>query len=451
MTGAAKHTVGTSGGCLKVVMLLAVVSLPAEVWGQAPACGPLDAEIDRRCAEVEAQVIAWRRDLHAHPELSNREFRTAAVVAEHLRKLGMEVRTEVGHTGVVGVLRGAQAGPVVALRADMDALPVTEAVELPFASKVTTLYNGAEVGVMHACGHDIHTAVLMGVAQVLAELREQLPGTVKFIFQPAEEGAPEGEQGGAELMIREGALANPRPTAILALHVSAKYHTGTLAYRSGATMAACDGLSIVIRGRQTHGAQPWTGVDPIVTACQVVLGLQTIVSRQADLTEAPAVITIGSIHGGVRSNIIPDEVRMVGTVRTFDPKMRADLHERIRKTATLIAAGAGATADVVIDPGYPVTFNDPNLAERMAPVLQKVAGKGHMVQVPVVTGAEDFSFYQRQIPGLYFFLGVTPEGTDPNTAPMCHSPRFCADEGALTVGTRALARLAVAILEGQRQ
>ncbi len=450
MAGAAKSAGVTLGGCFGVMMLLGVVSLPRGVPGQTPACGPLDAEIDRRCAQVEPQMIAWRRDFHEHPELSNRESRTAAVVAEHLRKLGMEVRTGVGHTGVVGVLRGGQAGPVVALRADMDALPVTEVVDLPFASKVKAQYNGREVGVMHACGHDIHTAVLMGVAQVLAELREQLPGTVKFIFQPAEEGAPDGEQGGAELMIREGALDNPRPAAILGLHVSAKYHTGTLAYRAGATMAACDDLSIVIRGRQTHGAQPWTGVDPIVAACQVVLGLQTIVSRQADLTEAPAVITIGSIHGGVRSNIIPDEVQMIGTLRTFDPKMRTDLHERIRKTATLIAQGAGATAEVVIDPGYPVTLNDPNLAGRLTPVLQMVAGKGHMVQAPVVTGAEDFSYYQRQIPGLYFFLGVTPEGTDPNTAPMCHSPRFCADERALVVGARAMAHLAIAGLEGRK-
>jgi amidohydrolase len=252
-------------------------------------------------------------------------------------------------------------------------------------------------------------------------------------------------------MIREGALDNPRPAAIVGLHVSAKYHTGTLAYRSGATMAASDDLRIVVRGRQTHGAQPWTGVDPIVAACQVVLGLQTVVSRQADLTEAPAVLTIGGIHGGVRSNIIPDEVQMIGTLRTFDPRMRTDLHERIRKTATLISQGAGATAEVVIEAGYPVTFNDPNLAERMAPVLYRVAGKGRVAQAPVATGAEDFSYYQRQIPGLYFFLGVTPEGTDPNTAPMCHSPRFCADEGALVVGARALAHLAVAALEGKKQ
>jgi amidohydrolase len=451
MAGATKNAAVVSVWCNRVAILLTVIMSTPVIQGQTPGCGPLDTEIDRRCTQVEPQMIAWRRDLHQHPELSNREFRTAAVVAEHLRKLGLEVRTEVGHTGVVGVLRGAQAGPVVALRADMDALPVTEAVNLPFTSKVKTLYNGGEVGVMHACGHDVHTAVLMGVAQVLAELREQLPGTVKFIFQPAEEGAPEGEQGGAELMIREGALDNPRPAAIFGLHVSAKYHTGTLGYRSGATMAACDDLCIVIRGRQTHGAQPWTGVDPIVTACQVVLGLQTIVSRQADLTEAPAVITIGSIHGGVRSNIIPDEVRMIGTLRTLDPRMRTDLHERIRRTATLIAEGAGATAEVVIDPGYPVTFNDPNLAERMAPVLRMVAGKGHVVRVAAVTGAEDFSYYQRQIPGLYFFLGVTPEGTDPNTAPMCHSPRFCADEGALVIGARSLARLAIAGLEGHRQ
>lgn len=446
-----------SAAAKRVVVLylhMAVTSLwmlipAAQALGQAPGGGPLGEQIDRLAAQVEGQVIAWRRDIHEHPELSNREVRTAGVVADHLSKLGLDVRTEVAHTGVVGVLRGGKPGPVVALRADMDALPVTEAVDLPFASKVRTLYNGEEVGVMHACGHDVHTAVLMGVAQVLAQLREQLPGTVKFIFQPAEEGAPKGEQGGAELMIREGALENPRPAAIFGLHVSPKYRVGTLACRSGPIMASSDSLRLVVQGRQTHGAQPWTGVDPIVVASQIVLGLQTIVSRQSDLTEGPAVITIGSIHGGVRSNIIPEQVEMLGTVRTFVPEMRKDIHERIRQTATMIAQGAGARAEVTIDSGDPVTFNDPALTARMVPTLETVAGKAGMVTSPLVTGAEDFSYYQQQIPGMYFFLGVTSLASDPNQAAMCHSPRFCADESAITLGVRSLARLAVAYMERQ--
>jgi len=329
----------------------------------------------------------------------------------------------------------------------MDALPVTEAVDLPFASKVKTVYNGREVGVMHACGHDVHTAVLMGVAQVLSQMRDELAGTVKFIFQPAEEGAPSGEEGGARLMIREGALENPKPDVIFGLHVSPKYHVGTIAYRSGAAMAASDSLRIVVHGRQAHGASPWGGTDPIVVASQIVLGLQTIISRQVDLPEAPAIITVGSIHGGVRSNIIPDEVELVGTVRTFAPEMRSDIHERIRATATLIAQSAGASADVAINSGYPVTFNDPNLTEQMIPVLEAVVGKSRVASSPPVTGAEDFSYYQQQVPGLYFFLGVTPAGADPKTAATCHSPHFYADEGALAVGVRCLVHLTVAYMQ----
>jgi amidohydrolase len=427
--------------------LVVIVTLVPVALAQAPAGGTLGAQIDRLAAEAEPQAIAWRRDLHQHPELSNREVRTAQVVADHLRKLGLEVRTQVAHTGVVGVLRGGKAGPVVALRADMDALPVTEALDLPFASKVKAVYNGQEVGVMHACGHDVHTAVLMAVAQVLAPMREQLPGTVKFLFQPAEEGAPQGEEGGAKLMIQEGALEDPKPEVIFGLHVNPNYSAGVLAYRSGATMANQDTLRIVVRGRQTHGAVPWGGTDPIVIAAQIVLGLQTIVSRQVDLPLAPAVITIGSIHGGVRSNIIPEEVEMVGTIRTFQPEMRSDILDRVHRTATRIAESGGAGADVTVSPGYPVTFNDPNLTERMAPVLGAVAGKGHVTLSPLSTGAEDFSYYQQQIPGLYFFLGVTPGGSDPKKAPMCHSPRFYADESAMVIGVRALARLTVAYLE----
>jgi amidohydrolase len=433
--------------CVVAAAFVPVFALAPEALGQAPGGGTLDSRIDRLAAEVAQQAIAWRRDIHEHPELSNREVRTAGVVADHLRKLGVEVRTPVAHTGVVGVLRGGKAGPVVALRADMDALPVTEAVDLPFASKAKAMYNGQEVGVMHACGHDVHTAGLMAVAQVLSQMRDELPGTVKFIFQPAEEGVPTGEEGGAKLMIREGVLDNPKPEVIFALHVSPNYPVGMLAYRSGATMANQDNFRIVVRGRQTHGAAPWGGTDPIVIASQIVLGLQTIVSRQVDLPAAPAVITIGSIHGGVRANIIPDEVEMIGTIRTFQPEMRSDIHERIRKTAAMIAQSGGAGADVTIDPGYPVTFNDPNLTARMVPVLEAVVGKGHAVSMPPSTGAEDFSYYQQQIPGLYFFLGVTPRSADPKKAAMCHSPRFYADESAMVIGIRSLARLTIAYME----
>ncbi len=446
MGRSAGKTMSLIGFCV-LAALVPTMAPASNAGGQAAAGGSLDAKIDRLATEMESQAVAWRRDIHQHPELSNREVRTAGIVADHLRRLGLEVRTQVAHTGVVGVLRGGKPGPVVALRADMDALPVTEVLDLLFASKVKAEYHGREVGVMHACGHDVHTAVLMAVAQALAQVREELPGTVKFLFQPAEEGAPQGEQGGAKLMIQEGALENPKPQVIFGLHVSPNYAAGEIAYRSGATMANEDSLRIVVHGRQTHGAVPWGGTDPVVIAAQIVLGLQTIISRQVDLPLAPAVITIGSLHGGVRSNIIPDEVEMVGTIRTFESQMRDDIFDRVRKTAALIAQSGGAGADVTIDPGYPVTFNDPNLTARMVPVLETVAGKGRAVVMPPSTGAEDFSYYQQQIPGLYFFIGVTPCSADPRKAPMLHSPRFFADESALVLGIRSLAHLTVAYME----
>ncbi len=406
----------------------------------------LDREIDRRAAQVAPQVVAWRRDIHQHPELSNREVRTAGLVADHLRALGLEVRTGVARTGVVGVLRGARPGPVVALRADMDALPVTEEVNLPFASKVRATYNGQEVGVMHACGHDAHTAMLMGTAEVLVGLRDRLPGTVTFLFQPAEEGPPAGEDGGAVLMIREGALENPAPTAIFGLHVL-PFAAGRIRVRAGGIMASADVLRIVVRGRQTHGAQPWRGVDPIVVASQIVLGLQTITSRQIDLTAAPAVVTIGSFQGGLRMNIVPDSVVLLGTIRAFDPAMQRDIHERVRRTAQRIAESAGATAEVVIETPYPATINDSALTERVLPTLRRVAGAAGVEYTPPLTIAEDFSHYQRRIPGVFFFLGITPAGTDPARAAPNHSPRFFVDEAALVVGVRALAYLAVDYLE----
>ncbi len=402
----------------------------------------LDAEVDRLLPQVQAKVIAWRRDIHEHPELSNRETRTAELVANHLRSLGLEVRTGVAHTGVVGVLKGGKPGPVVALRADMDALPVTEEVDVPFASKVRTTYNGQDVGVMHACGHDTHTAMLMGVAEILAGMRKDLPGTVKFIFQPAEEGAPTGERGGAELMIEEGALDDPKPSAIFGLHVL-PFPAGDIRYRPGGIMASADAFRIVVHGRQTHGAQPWNGVDPIVVASQIVLGLQTITSRQVDLTAGPDVITVGAINGGVRFNIIPDSVVMQGTIRTFDTAVRNDIHQRIRRTAESIAQSAGATAQVVIDTFTAVTYNDPALTQQVLPTLREVAGANHVTLTPPITPAEDFSRYQQRVPGVFFFLGITPPGTDPSKAAPNHSPRFFVDEAALPTGVRALAHLAV--------
>jgi amidohydrolase len=408
----------------------------------------LAQQISAHTAAVDSKVVAWRRDIHQHPELSFREVRTAQVVAAHLRRLGVEVRTGVGGHGVVGVLRGGRPGPVVALRADMDALPVTEETDLPFRSRARTQVDGQDVGVMHACGHDTHVAMLMGAAEVLAAVRAQLPGTVKFIFQPAEEASGTGA-GGAVAMIRDGALDEPGPSAIFGLHAFAAYHVGDVAVRPMGVMASSDGLRIVVRGRQTHGAIPWGGVDPIVAASQIVLALQTIVSRQVDLTTSPAIVTIGSIQGGVRGNIIPDSVVMVGTIRTFDQRMRQQIHERVRRTAVSVAEGAGAAAAVSIALGNGVTFNDPALTARMRPTLARSAG-ARLVEARPTTTSEDFSRFQEQVPGLFVFLGVTPEGVDLAQVPQNHSPRFFADERALPVGLRVLVNLAVDYLTGGR-
>lgn len=402
---------------------------------------PLFSRIDALAREVMPRVIAWRRDIHEHPELSNREFRTAKLVEDHLRSLGMEVRTGVAGTGVVGLLRGASDGPSIALRADMDALPVTEEVDLPFASKARDVYNGQEVGVMHACGHDAHVAMLMGAAEALSRVRGELRGSVKFLFQPAEEGAPEGEEGGAELMIREGALDNPRPEAIFGLHVSSKFPTGTFGLCPGPMLAAVDQLRIRVRGRGTHGAYPWLGVDPIVVASQIVMGLQTIPSRQLDATVAPAIVTIGAIHGGVRENIIPDEVSLLGTIRSLDEAMQNEIHERVRRTAERIAESAGATAEVEIRREYPVTTNDPDLVERIAPVLARIAGEERVLRIHPTLGAEDFAFYQRVIPGVFIRVGTRPPDVSVEDAAPNHSPRFFVDESGLENGVRALGGL----------
>jgi amidohydrolase len=400
------------------------------------------AQVDRLVQELTPQVVAWRRDFHQHPELGNRETRTAKVIADELRRLGYEVATGVAHTGVVAVLRGGKPGPVVALRSDMDALPVTEQVDVPFKSIARSTWNGQDVGVMHACGHDNHMAILLGAATVFSRLREQLPGTIKLIFQPAEEGPPAGEQGGAELMVKEGVLENPKVDAIFGLHVF-PLAAGTVEYRSGPTMASADSFTIRIKGRQTHGAVPWGGVDPIVVGAQIVMSLQTIVSRTVNIAEAPAVVTIGAFNGGNRFNIIPEIVELGGTVRAFNETVRKDIHRRIQDIATKTAEAAGATAEISYGIGYPVTINDPSLTARMAPTLARAIGAEH-VRVGTLTGtAEDFSFFQQRVPGMFVFLGVTPRGQDPKTAAQNHSPLFFADESALPVGVKVLTSLAL--------
>jgi amidohydrolase len=407
------------------------------------AAPPLAKRIDDAAAAVESKVIACRRDIHQNPELGNREVRTSKLVADRLRELGIEVRANVAHTGVVGILRGGKPGKVVALRADMDALPVVEQVDLPFASKVRTTYNGQDVGVMHACGHDAHVAILLGVAEVLAGVRNDIHGTVKFLFQPAEEGAPEGEEGGAALMVKEGALENPSVDAVFGLHVTSRYPVGEIGYKPQGALAAVDSLKITVRGKQTHGAYPWLGVDPIVVASQIILGFQTIPSRQLDSTVAPSIVTIGAIHGGVRNNIIPDEVEMIGTLRSLDAKMRDEIHARVKRTAESIAGAAGATATVTIDPGYPITYNDPALTDKTLPTLQRVAGAANTRLVNASLGAEDFSFYQQKVPGVFFWLGTRPKNQTPDEAASNHSPLFYVDESGLLLGVRAMANVAV--------
>ena len=409
----------------------------------APSATPLAADVDRLATEINPQVVAWRRDFHQHPELGNQETRTAKVIADELRKLGYEVRTGVAGTGVIGVLKGGRPGPVVALRSDMDALPVTEQVDLPFKSTAKAEWNGQQVGVMHACGHDNHMAIQLGVATVLAKLRDRIPGTVTLIFQPAEEGP-----GGAEPMIKENALENPKVDAIFGLHVF-PLPAGNLQYRPGPMMASADTFVIKVKGRQTHGAVPWGGVDPIVVGSQIVLALQTIVSRSVNITEAPAVVTVGRFTGGNRSNIVPEEIELEGTVRAFDESVRKSIHDRIRSIASNISASAGATATVEFGLGYPVTRNDPALTERMLPTLRRVAGDANVKLGPLTGTAEDFSYFQQRVPGMFVFLGVTPRNQDHTQAPQNHSPLFFADESALPVGVKVMTNLALDYLHGK--
>lgn len=401
----------------------------------------LTAKIDAAADKIEPKSIAWRRDLHEHPELGNMETRTAKIIADHLRSLGIEVTEGVGKTGVVGVLKGAKPGPCIGLRADMDGLPVVERVDLPFASKVKSTYNGQAVGVMHACGHDTHVSILMSVAEILAGMKKDLAGTIKFIFQPAEEGPPEGEEGGAPLMVKEGVLENPQVDVMFGLHINSQTEVGKIKYRSGGIMAASDWFKIKVKGKQTHGSQPWLGIDPVVVSAQIINGLQTIVSRQTELTKNPAVISVSVINGGVRSNIIPEEVTMLGTIRTLDTGMQRIIHEKIALTASKIAESSGATAETSIDKKTLVTYNDPALTKKMLPSFIKAAGEQNVVETEAVTGAEDFSFFAEKVPSIFFFIGGMEKGKDPKTAFPHHTPDFSIDESSMKTGVKAFCHL----------
>ncbi|MEZ4802355.1 MAG: amidohydrolase [Gelidibacter sp.] len=399
--------------------------------------------IGKAADQIEQKVINWRHDIHQNPELGNREFRTAELIAKHLKSLDMDVQTKVGVTGVVGILKGGQPGPVVALRADMDALPVEEKNDLPFASKVKTTYNGKETFVMHACGHDGHVAILMGVAEILSKMKKDLKGTVKFIFQPAEEGGPKGEEYGAELMVKEGVLENPKVDVIFGLHMDAGTEVGKISYRSGGIMAGVNDMKIIVNGKPAHGSSPWVGVDPIVVSAQIINNLQTIVSRNVNLTENAAVVTIGAINGGNRSNIIPEQVEMLGTVRTFTNGDETMIANRIRQIVEKTAEAAGATASVELPytTRYPVTTNDEKLTAEMLPTLQKSVGKENLILIPAITGAEDFSFFAQKVPGLYFFIGGLTKGKDPKTAGDHHTPQFLIDDSSFKTGVNAFCNL----------
>ncbi|HEY9255024.1 MAG TPA: M20 family metallopeptidase [Stenotrophomonas sp.] len=418
-----------------------LLSLPCLATA-APAERP---EVTAAAAKLQAQVVTWRRDFHQHPELSNREERTSAQVAAHLRKLGLKPRVGIAHHGVVAIIEGGLPGPKIALRADMDALPVTEQTGLPFASKVTSEYRGEPVGVMHACGHDAHTAILLGVADALVAMKAQLPGQVMLIFQPSEEGAPGNEEGGASLMLKEGLFADFKPEAVFGLHVFSSVQVGQIAVRGGPLMAASDRFNIKVIGRQTHGSAPWNGIDPIVASADLISAAQTVVSRQANIAKQPAVVSFGAIKGGIRYNIIPDQVEMVGTIRTFDEGMRQKIFADLKNVAehTAAAHGARAEAQVPDQDGNPATINDPALTAKMLPSLQAVVGAGNVYEPPLQMGAEDFSFYAREVPGLFFFVGATSAGIDPATAPSNHSPKFLLDEKALDVGLRSLLQVSL--------
>jgi amidohydrolase len=440
--------------CLGMPLLPGAAAAAVAAGSDAQKVAPpsaLSAKIDSKAKEIESKLIAWRRDIHEHPELGNQEKRTAKLVADHLRSLGMDVKTGVAVTGVVGVLKGGKPGPVVALRADMDALPVKEQVDVPFASKATGTFLDKPVDVMHACGHDTHTAMLMATAEVLASMKDQLPGTVKFIFQPAEETPADFEPDGtntwgAKQMIAEGVMDNPKVDAVFGLHVSSSYEAGKLYWRSGPAMAAADQFWVDVKGTQTHGARPWQGVDPIVVGSQIVMGLQTIISRQSNIALEPAVITVGTFHAGNRMNIVPEDAAMTGTVRTYDEGMKKDIHQRIKHTAESIATSANASAKVKVVELYNAVVNPADFTEKMGPTLRRVAGKGNYDLQPKSSASEDFSFYQQKAPGMFFYLGVTPKDKDLSKAAPNHSPHFYVDESAMITGVRAMSNLAVDFL-----
>ena len=441
-----------------VRLLLAPIAIAITWSGAVQAAGTriTSAQIDAAAKAVEPKTIEWRRDFHTHPELSNREVRTAEQIAKRLRALGIEVKTGVGVTGVVGLLRGGQPGRTVGLRADMDALPVTEQTDVPFKSRATAQFRGETVGVMHACGHDSHVAILLGVAEALAGMREQLTGQVLFVFQPAEEGPPEGERGGANLMLDQGAFKLAKPDVMYGLHVMASLPTGVIGYRSGPFMASADSFTLTVKGRQTHGSRPWGGVDPIVVSSQIVLGLQTIVSRQVDITAIPAVITVGAIKGGIRFNIIPDEVQMVGTVRTFSTDVRNDIVRRMQATAGNIAAASGATATVRFkdlskpesadEVSVPTVVNDAAVTAAALPIFERLVGKDNVREVSLQTTADDYAVFAQQAPSLYFWIGVTPPDRDPTKVAFNHSPQFYLDEAGMITGVRALLTLTIEYL-----
>jgi amidohydrolase len=418
---------------------LPLVALAA-FWVSPAYPKDLEAEIKA----VDSKIISWRRDFHQNPELSNREVRTSGIVADHLKKLGLEVETGIAKTGVVALLRTGKPGPTIALRADMDALPVVERADVPFKSVAKSSYRGEEVGVMHACGHDSHTAILMGVAEALTRARGTLRGNVLFVFQPAEEGAPPGEVGGASEMLKAGIFDKYKPEVAFGLHVWASLNTGTIGYRSGPFMAGSQAWKIVVNGKQTHGSRPWQGVDPIVVSAQIITAMQTVVSRQIDITQNPAVVSAGIIKGGVRNNIIPDSVEVIGTIRTFDAKQKQQIYDAMKRIVENTAEANGATATFEFDAyANPVTYNNPELTARVLPSLRKVAGAANVKEISLITGSEDFAYFGEKIPAFFFMVGVTPKGTDVLTAPANHSPLFYLDETAIPLATRAFTAVAV--------
>jgi amidohydrolase len=421
---------------------IAALACSLAISAHVAAAGVDRARVEELSSAVEPKVIAWRRDIHEHPELSNRETRTAKLVAEQLKRMGLEVQTGIAHTGVAGFLKGGRPGPTVALRADMDALPVTEKTDVPFKSHATAVYRGETVGVMHACGHDSHTAMLLGIAQILSGVRDTLSGNVLFIFQPAEEGAPAGEEGGAPLMLKEGLFDKYHPDVIFGMHVWSGQHAGDIAVRAGPVMAAVDSFTIVVKGRQSHGSRPWSAVDPIVTSAQIINALQTIVSRNVDITENPAVLSIGAIKGGIRFNIIPDHVEMLGTLRTFAADQRASILEHMKLIVENTAAANGATAELVVEPGSsPVLANDPALTAKVLPTMRRVLGADHVLETNMITASEDYSYFAQKVPSVFFFVGIVPPDQDPVKAPSNHSDYFYVDERGIPVGMHVMTQI----------